>query len=263
MPEISLIDVPLYQPLDPYHHVADNLPIIGLIDRVDAVNAQVDNNTASLYSSAGNAGTIANRLNQSLENNGDLKVEAVDLTNHSIEAHTDTSNYVRMTFLERSKLSYIAPDATSLNVAVSTISGTILFDNSTLELAGSDTIQWVYSGGKVTAQTDFPASVRHVHYYGLVPVNQNLITPNNQDYYVTSLATPYREGSLRVFINGVRLNENVSVYVPTGMPGTVSYVLMTYTEEAATSGVVTSGGFSLSVPLPSGANIIVDFDQLY
>ncbi len=243
--------------------MVDNRPILGILDRIDAVNAQVDNNTANLYSAAGTAGALFNRLNQSIEPNGDLKVAAIDLANHSIEAHIDTPDFVRMTSLERAKLSLITPEATSLNVLVSTISGSILFDNSTLQLGGSDTIQWVYQGGRVTAQTDFPASVRHVHYYGLVPVDQNIITPNAQDFYVTSIATPYQEGSLRVFVNGVRLDPNGPVYVPKGMPGTVTYVALTYTEDAATSGIVTSGGFSLSVPLPSGMSMIVDFNQLY
>jgi len=263
MPSISLIAVPLYQPLDPYQHVVDNRPIIGILERINAVNSQVDNNTANLYSAAGTAGSMFNRLDQSLEPNGDLKVEAIDIANHSIEAHVDTADFVRMTSLERAKLSLIAPEATSLNVVVSTISGAILFDNSTLQFGGSDTIQWVYQGGKVTAQTDFPAAVRHIHYYNLVPVDQNIITPNDQDFYVTSIATAYQEDSLRVYVNGVRLDPNGTIYVPTGMPGTVTYVAMTYTEDAASGGIVTSGGFSLSTPLPSGAAITVDFNVLY
>jgi hypothetical protein len=263
LPNISSIPVPLYQPLDPYQHVVDNRPILGLIERITAVNSQVDNNTANLYSAAGSAGSMFNRLNQSLEQNGDLKVAAVDATNHSIEAHVDTTDFVRMTSLERAKISLIAPEATSLNMVVSTISGAIAFDNTTVTFGGSDTIQWVYQGGKVTAQTDFPAAVRHIHYYGLVPVDQNIISPNDQDFYVTSLATAYQEDSLRVFVNGVRLDPNGTVYVPTGMPGTVTYVAMTYTEDTATGGIVTSGGFSLSTTLPSGASIIVDFNQLY
>lgn len=263
MPNISLIPVPLYQPLDPYQHVVDNRPILGLIERITAVNSQVDNNTANLYSAAGTAGSMFNRLDQSLEPSGALKVEAIDLANHSIEAHVDTADFVRMTILERAKLSLIAPEATSLNVVVSTISGAILYDNSTLTFGGSDTIQWVYQDGRITAQTDFPAAVRHIHYYGLVPVDQNIVTPNDQDFYVTSLATAYQEDSLRVYINGVRLDQNGTVYVPTGMPGTVTYVAMTYTEDPATGGIVTTGGFSLSTPLPSGATIVIDFDQLY
>jgi hypothetical protein len=48
MPAIETIPVPLYQPLDPYTHVYDNLPINGLIERVFLVNNQVDLNTTTL-----------------------------------------------------------------------------------------------------------------------------------------------------------------------------------------------------------------------
>ena len=57
----------------------------------------------------------------------------------------------------------------------------------------------------MVAYENFPQSVRHVHYYGIIPVPTNLITPDYIHYQVTSIATPYKAGSLRVYLNGIRL----------------------------------------------------------
>lgn len=263
MPAISLIPIPYYQPLDPYNHEVDNRPIIALAQQIEMVNLAVDNQGANLASAAGNQGTVGNRINQSIDNDGSLKTSAIDDALHSIEAHTDTPSYVRMTVAERAKLSYISDDATALKVQVNAVGGPVLFDDTTMELDESSTIQWSLIGNKVYANANFPASVRHTHYYGLTPVDQNLITPNYIDYFVTSVATSYMQGSLRVFINGVRLTPGVATYVPIGQPGTVTYLSMTYSEDAPTGGSVPTGGFSLSVPKPLSAVITVDFDVQY
>lgn len=246
MPAIETVPVPSYQPLDPYHHLVDNLPITGLIERVELVNNQVDLNNADLVGSIGTQGSLANRLNQSINADGTLKTTAIDNALHSIAEHLDGDGFVRMTLDERAKLSFVADDATSLSISFDTISGTIAFTNTNLAIGPSDSITWRYDGLQVVADTNFPASVRHVHYYGLVPV-----TSNHQNYTTTSIDTAYIEGSLRVYVNGVRLNTDHTV------------TSLKYTEGTATDGIVTGGDFSLSSAISPSASIVIDFDVLY
>lgn len=257
MPAIETIPVPTYQPLDPYHHLVDNLPIVGLIERIELVNNQVDVNTDILGGAIGTQGTLANRLAQSLNPDGSLKVTAIDNAMHDISAHLDGGGFVRMSLDERNKLSFIAPHATSLAIHISTISGVLAYANNTLELTGSNSIVWKYDGYRVSPDMNLPAAVRHSHYYSLVPV-----TTDRQNYKTTSINTPYISGSLRVYINGVRINPNGNVYVPLGSP-TVTWTSLTYTEGAVTNGTVTGGDFSLSAVIPSTASIIIDFDVSY
>ena len=163
-----------------------------------------------------------------------------------------------MELSERSKLSFIAPNATSLSVNVSTISGTIAFANAPLNIGPSDSITWGYNGATLTANTNFPASVRHSHYYGYMG-----ITTDGKNYKVSTLNTPYQSGSLRVTINGIRLNENVPTYVPFGQPGPTNWVGLYYIEGNATSGIVTGGNFQLSAAVALGTTLICDWDVLY
>jgi hypothetical protein len=238
--------------------VYDNLPINGLIERVFLVNNQVDLNTTTLLESIGTQGTLANRLAQSINDDGTLKTTAIDNALHSIEEHLDTNDFVRMRLDERQKLSFIAANATSLGINVTTISGAVSFLNTTLELEGSDSITWRYSGGKLSADTNFPSSVRHVHHYNIVPV-----TSNYKNYTTTSISTAYKEGSLRVYVNGVRLDQTNSVYVPFGAPSTITWTALKFSEGTATSGVVTGGDFSLSTTISSASKVVIDFDVLY
>lgn len=262
MPEINLIPVPLYQPLDPYIHTVDNLPIQGLIERIFAVNDQVDINTLNLSGAAGTQGTFANRLNQSINDDGTLKTTSINNALHSIEDHLDTVNYVRMLTSERSKLAGITSGATSLKLNVQVMSNTISFDNETVEFAPSDSISWAWDGVRVTANTLFPSTVRHTHTYGIIPTHQNMFTPDYINYKTTTTNQVYQEGSLRVYLNGVRLTQYQATNVP------ISYSPLTFqsfyfTEDAATGGTVTSGKFSLSSAINSSINIVIDFDVLY
>jgi hypothetical protein len=258
MPNIENIDVPVYQPLSPYNHLVDNLPIYGLIDRITSVNNQVDLNNLVLSSAIGTQGTLANRLAQSINADGSLKTTAIDNALHNIAEHLDGNGYVRMTLDERAKLSFIAAHATSLTINIDTISGTVPFANTILEIEPSDSITWRFDNGKIAADTNFPASVRHAHYYGIVPY-----TTNRLNYKTSSVATAYKQGSMRVYINGVRLNQNVSVYVPIGVPSSTTWTAFSFTEDSATNGIVTTGGFTMSATVPSSANVVIDFDILY
>jgi len=169
-----------------------------------------------------------------------------------------------MTNMERAKLSLIADEATKFGVRFTTISGIIAFNQGYLDVQPSDTITWRYAGGSIYADNAFPSSVRHVHYYGVNPVPVNLISPDYINYKTTSVATPYKSGSLRVYLNGIRLSPNATVNVP--IYNGSSYVPTPYTfseDTEVSGGVVTSGLFSLSGAINANITIFVDFDVLY
>jgi hypothetical protein len=297
MPAIELIPVRLYQPTDPYNHQVDNIPIQALIERILLVNSQVDVDALVLTNAQGTAGNLANRLAQALNADGTLKTSAVDETEHNIARHTDgsivvngtTISYVRMLLDERAKLSGIASGSNKLfvkfdlnnpvpsglpsQISVINISE-IQFTNGEMAIKPSDSVYWsIDTDGTIKANTTFPATVRHLHHYDLVPVHQNLTSPDYKNYAVTSTNTAYKSGSLRVYINGIRLTQLGNVtpgkaprgnYVPTAFSAaTPTWLTYTYSEDTESSGVVTSGKFSLSNPITANDVITVDFDTLY
>lgn len=243
MPEISTIPVERYTSLDPYHYTVDNRPIDGLIERLFQVNAKVDAQDDILTSAIGSAGSLAGRINVALNADGTLKTTAVDDTLHSIEEHTDTSSYVRMSAAERTKLSGIDSGATNLSVNISTISTAILFPDvggATLTMRGSDTISWRYESSVVYADSVLGASNHVIHYYDIEPVNVS-----GANYKTTSSNTAYKAGTLRVFVNGLRLTEGGSAI------GGYYY----------SEGTPASGTFTLNTTLTGGHIIRIDFDQ--
>jgi hypothetical protein len=261
LPNISVIPVDLYQPLDAYNHLVDNRPLLGLVGQINIINSAVDNNSNTLLNCIGTAGSLDNRLNQSLNPDGSLITVAIDNALHNIAEHMDDSTYCRMTMAERAKISLIANDATNFGLQFNTISGIIGFDQGFLTINPSDTITWRYDGYSMYADNDFPSAVRHIHYYDITPVPVNLIVPDYIHYSTTSISTPYQEGSLRVYLNGIRLSQNAPVGVPVGM-STLPYKF-SEDESSVVDGMVTSGLFSLSSAINSGVVIAIDFDVLY
>lgn len=260
------------------------------------VNSQVDIDSRALTDAQGSAGSIAGRLARSINADGTLKSSALDDALHNIAYHSDGSvtvggtpiSYVRMLNDERAKLSEISSGANKLLVKfnldaaipsslpsqISVIGvSEIEFTDGIMELKASDSIYWsVGTDGAVKANTTFPATVRHLHHYDFVPEHQNIISPDYKNYLVTSSATEYRAGSLRVYINGVRLTRSDNIgaggapranYVPTAFGGSPTWVTYTYTEGADSDGVVPSGKFSLSSAITSSDVITIDFDTLY
>jgi len=230
-----------YQPLWAYHHYYDNLPIEDIEDQIFVVNAQVDLNQLALENSVGTAGSLANRLNQSLEEDGSLKATAIDDALHSIAEHLDEGSYVRMTDTERSKLSLVQSEATNLSITVETISTTLTWPTvgNVLRLADSDTIMWRIESGEVYADTAWAISVMVLPSYNITP-----ILVSGYTYKTTSVNTPYKSGTLRVYINGLRLNTTTLVGG------------FKYTETSPTLGT-----FTLNKAI-SGSDVLrIDFDQ--
>lgn len=263
MPRIDLITPVKYNSLWPYHAHYDNLPINCLETKIELVNLAVDQQESILESAAGSTGSLSSRLNQSIKSDGNLRDDAVDQCLHLIGAHSDGeymgTNYVRMTIEERDKLNLISDESTALKIQFPTLSTTVLFADETVEFIDSDSVTWnVTSPNKVSAQFAFPDSAAHSHHYDLVPVHSNLSTPDYINYKSTSVATPFIDGSLRVYVNGIKLSQNDEIYVYTASSGpTGSWILTSFTTDAE------NGLFALNRAIDATDIIIVDFDTSY
>ena len=263
MPNISNISVPLHNALDPYHHEFDNAPLKKLITRQELINGAVDSNTDLLIAAIGSAGTLANRLNQSLESDGSLKKTAVDDVDHNIGSHVDglgesspgaadSVSFVRMKQDERDKLSLIESQSNKLVAEFTTPSTTVSYTNGNLDFEPSDSISWHISNSKIYANTT-AWGLEHIHVYNDTPIHDSGYT----DYKVNSVVTPYISGSLRVHINGVRIFESTTVLVPPVASPELD--ASTWTAIKFT-GTPASGTFVLSSAITSSDVIIVDYD---
>ena len=160
-------------------------------------------------------------------------------------------NYVRMIQEERDKLAVISNNATALQFQVETISSTQLFDDETIRLQDSDTVTWTLNAPNIVkAHMAFPVNAAHIHNYSVVPTNVSA-------YTIFSTPVPYVAGSLRVFINGIKILSGVSkaVFVPPYNGPNGSW-LSTY----IVSEVAGTGHFTLNRALTINDKIAVDFD---
>lgn len=255
MPRIELIPEVLYQSNDPYHWEIDNLPLKSILRRQNLINLALDNVIGQMRNAIGTQGSVANRLNQSINADGSLKASAVDETQHSIAEHTDTDDYVRMTKDQSDKLDNIADEATNLKVRVYTSDTEYVdFDAGVLQIKPSTTVTAEIEAPDVLKlNLAFPADAAHQHYYGLDPVPDNLSDPDYTNYKVNSISSAFVEGSLRVYINGVRIYEDAEVYVPGALVDD-PWTLMSYTSDFE------DGTFELSTAISDADVIRIDFD---
>ena len=141
MPRIELIPEVLYQPQDPYHWEVDNLPLKNILRRQNLINLSVDNILEQIRDAIGTQGSLSNRLNQSIEEDGTLKTTAINNAMHSIEDHEDTEDYVRMTKVQSDKLDLISDEANNLSFQINTDgSSSILFDAGVVEIQSSNSV---------------------------------------------------------------------------------------------------------------------------
>lgn len=255
MPNINLITVPQYQANQPYHYFYDNLPIDALVQREDLINYAVDINTEILRQTIGTAGSLPARLNQSLQDNGALKTAAVDTALHNIGYHTDGDydgvSYVRMELSERQKLSLIADEATSLSIGIQGPSDITYISDGVALIDNSSTITWSVSlDQKIRADVSVGLTNAHMHYDNIEPISADL-TPNYKDY-ITNLPSEFTAGSLKVYINGVRIFSDITIYAPTSDPSS-AWQLNSFTEN---SGL----GFSLLNAITAYDTIRIDFE---
>ena len=257
MPRIDLISVPQYTALDPYHFYFDNLPLQNLMRRQSLINFALDNVIEQTTDAIGTQGTINNRLNQSINPDGSLKVEAIDETLHSIEEHTDTANFVRMTAAQSDKVDLIADEATNFGLEIDDSSDIIQFNQGFLRFVPSSTINWeIVDSTKVTGHLTFPVASAHTHFYDQIPVHQDTLNPDFINYTVNVSATAYVSGSLKVYINGMRLSSTIEIYIAGALINDTC-TKISYTEDAV------NGSFSLSTAINEEDAIRIDYDQSY
>lgn len=215
MPRIELLPKVLYESMQPYHVHYDNLPLRNLLSLVEVVNSAVDRDAKLLRDAVGSAGTLGNRLSQSLDDDGNLITEAVDVAMHSIESHTDSEDYVVMSQDERNKLELISVEATAVTINVGNVNfPPDKFTKSTLNIRDSESIVWnIESPNILKARMTFPPETAHLHFYEYEPVwIEN--TDGKSYFKTTSISTPFIEGSLRVYINGFRIFSEHEILVP-------------------------------------------------
>lgn len=257
MPRIELIDVPLYGPDDPYHYYFDNLPLKNILRRQNLINLSLDNLITQTRDAIGTQGTVANRLNQSINPDGSLKVAAINELVHDIGAHTDSDEYVRMTREESDKLTLIADQATNTKIEVQLDDdgdNVVVYDEGTLRLAPSSSITFtIENSNKLKFHLGFPVEAAHQHYYDQTPVNSDIIDPDFINYKINSISSEFIEGSLRVYINGIRLSSLVAQYVP-GVLVNDPWTLLKYTPDFE------SGTFALSAAITEDDVIRIDYD---
>jgi len=276
MPRIELIPTVRYSGSDPYHVQYDNLPIDSILERQAIMNAAIDLSADIIRDSVGDAGTLSARLGQALDPNGDLLSSAMDnpvdgagsTLYHNIGAHTDGSFddgsgdkvYVRMLEDERDKLELVDDEATNLTIQFETVSTILAFPpaENTVRFSPSSSITVeVDTPNTIQFNTVFPVSAAHDHFYDQEPVHVTPSSPNYINYKVNTLSTAYVEGSLRIYVNGIRLTETDSVYVPGPSGPSASWALLSYTPNE------TAGTFQLSRAIDPDDIIRIDYDRAY
>ena len=273
MADLISSSIPLYSSEMPYHWVYDNIPLEVLKRRDEILASGLDKNTLVLINAQGTQGSLSNRLNQSIDEDGNLKSTAIDQSLHNIAEHADGSktedsgvldyynntlmypslvnpvSYVRMLHVERDKLSRIADEATNLSIEINLPSQIVILNDGSLILENSETVEWTFTSPNIIKpMINFSLDFVHRHYYDVDP-----ITVDYQNYSVNVLSTPYMEGSLRVYLNGTRLSESTNLYAPGETPSSTEY-LISFTSNYA------AGTFSLSSAITSSDIIRIDFD---
>jgi hypothetical protein len=271
--------VPLYKPSDPYHYDFDNKPIKSLVERDNILLGLINKNTKLLRDSAGDLGELPIRLNQSIDSLGNLKPDSVDSVLHNIANHTDgrkeisedevlyyeslgyavpnNPKFVRMLEDERSKLSQVESQANNIKISVEQEDGDYyVFENGIVKIQNSNTIDCeVTCDNSIKFHSKFPVDVAHQHYYGIEPHSDN-----SKDYKVNGIPK-FKENSLRVFINGTRVqlcdgdcqNRTFTSY-PTFQGGNVLWRTIYFVEDSQ------NASFSFSDFLNPTDQVLVDYD---
>ena len=255
MPRIELIPEVYYNPQDPYHWEVDNLPLKNIIRRQNLINLSVDNVLSQIRDAIGTQGSMANRLNQSINADGSIKSTAIDAALHSIEDHADTDIYVRMTRAQSEKLNLIADEATNLSIQIDTDgSNSVLFDSGVVEIQASSSVTPTVTAPNILKfDLAFPVEAAHRHFYGATPVSVDLMDPDYKNYTVDSVPSAFVDGSLRIFINGVRIFSDHQVYAP-GPLADDPWTLLSFTPDPL------NGAFVLSTAISEEDIIVIDYD---
>lgn len=231
------------------------MPLKNILRRQNLINLSVDNVLEQIRDAIGTQGTMANRLNQSINADGSLKTSAIDAAKHSIAEHEDTDEFVRMTREQSDKLDLIADEATDLSLQINTDGSTsVVFDAGTLEIEASSSITpIIVSPNVLKFNLAFPLEAAHRHFYGLAPVPVDSLDPDYINYKVDSTASEFVEDTLRIFVNGVRIFSDSEVYVP-GPLADDPWTLLSFTADPE------NGTFELSSAISEDDIVKIDFD---
>ncbi len=258
MPRIELIEPVYYSPNDPDDWAHRNRPLEAIIARQELINLALDNVIEQVRDSVGTQNTLSARLARSLDDDGALRTSAVDASTHSIESHADTADYVRMTRVQSDKLEQISDGANHLEIEVQLDSegnDLVTLDSGTVRFVPSSSVSFsLDSPNKVAFDLAFPAAAAHRHYYDQTPVHATPLSPDYIHYKVNSQAIAYMDGTLRVYINGIRLSSSEEVYVP---GDNNVWTLVSYTPNHA------SGTFALSAAIQETDIIRIDYDTSF
>lgn len=294
MPDLDKLPVPQYAAEQPYHFNYDNLPLKTLAERDILINNAVDNVEQILADAAGSMPTVADRLDVTLNQDGTISTAAFDAAMHNVAKHHDAYNstvagagtvtvstgpgselaayqalgyasltnpvsFVRMLDAERNKLTSIDSGATNLTIEFPDATAAIFgYSNPTLTISDSPTVAWAWDGSSISAGVVGSFTNPHRHYYNLVPFNPS---NDNQTYFTNNVSTAFMTGSLRVYVNGVRIPEYdamnvIYAYVPTFTAGSPS----SWTQNYFTPDPM-SGSFDLYTPITGNDVILIDFDE--
>lgn len=276
MPDIQSIPEVLYQADQPYHVHYDNLPLRNILNRIGLVNIQVDTNTDILRGASGSAGSLNARLDQSLDAAGYLKTGAVDDANHSISSHVDGGGFVRMTDDERAKLQGVLSEANKLEIEIEGLSNNLVAvppsgSNGVLKFRRSSTIFMEFQNpDTVRIHSVFPPDAAHRHNCDLIPAYDIPSSPTFKNYRTTSVNTPFKEGSLRVYVNGMRmtsvpvkvLNYSAAAVTIPNSGGISVFPASSWVNTYIASENPTGGTFELNRSLSPSDVIRIDFDEM-
>jgi len=271
MPNINSIPQVLYEPNQPYHYHYDNLPLRNILTRIGLVNIQVDTNSDMIRGLAGSAGTPGARIGTALNENGSLKTAAVNSSLHGIGHHGDGQGpdgieYVRMKLDERAKLELVERAANNLVIQVDdqslSLGESVTIDSGTIRLKNSSSILFEFEPPNIVrVHSALPSDTARRHNYSIAPVlNGNSSSSSSSSgpsqYKTTSLSTPYMEGTLRVYVNGVRIYGMASVNVKVPNHAYSSFLDTYIVSESAADGL-----FTLNRTLSIMDVIRIDFDS--
>lgn len=275
MPDLNQFPVPRFTGNEPYHYLYDNLPLDSLIARDAVINDSVDEINSNLIDSAGTAGSLPDRLNVSLNQDGTLKTSAVDASMHGISNHNDDNmtvssgelnsyialgfpaltnpvDFVRMLAAERTKLSTIADNATNSSTTIQTNNNGNQTFATPFTISSSPSIEWEWVGVN-NVRAVIVNNNPHLHFYEVIPTQITSL-----QYSIPN--PPFLSSTLKVFVNGVRLLENQTVPIPTLNQITSEF---SYVTNGISSIDNINGLFTLAIPLSTTDLIAVDYDKSF
>lgn len=202
MANLNRIPIRYFEKTDEYNFVVDNRPLRDLANQIVAINNDIISLQNSLSQAAGSQSNLKQRLDESLNEDGSIKPDAIP--GHPLENHTDGNGYVRMTEEERVKLSGISPSANNLSMRFND-SSTV--NSGEVVLRDSASVKILNDGLEAKLYSVVPTSYYHKHYGPLEPLVK--CRYEGGDYIADEDASPaYYVKAISTY----KINESNNVY---------------------------------------------------